>query len=461
MAEDPTGPGGQWERTDESDIIVALVRSAIIITIVLSPTLGLMRQTPREMQIATIVAAVYTLTLFMARLMGRWLPAQRPIAVVVDMYLITTAIISWGGMQLNVADPAATGVQNRVILFQLYYIIVIVAAMWFGRQGAVLTALAALVAYVVAEEIVAEWQLEPIPVIVLLWSNGAPVLLILALVSSYVLRAREMERARGWRLAHEMRLARSMQQQMLPKDLPRLAGYEVAVRLEVARIVSGDLYDLMLVSEDRLLLWVADVAGKGVHGMMHVSMMQSHLRASAREGLPPAAIAERVNRGVYDAMQPSSFASAVIVQLHLPSGRLTYTNCGHPHPMLLRGGATDEIVRLNTDTPLVGVTLTPGYVQLSTRMQPGDVLVLTTDGVQEARAPGGVMFGDEGLLQVLRGLGGASAEMIATTVMEAIRAHSGGNLRDDAVVAVLRRVHEASVEVAPKTDSEPTIASSG
>lgn len=453
MAEEPTGPGSQWERADESDIIVALVRSAIIIAVVLSPTLGLMRQTPLEMQIATVVAAIYTLTLFTARLMGRWLPLQRQIAILVDMYLITIAIISWGNMRLNVPDPAAAGVQNRVILFQLYYIVVIVAAMWFGRHGAVFTALGSLVAYVIAEEIVAEWQLEPIPVIVLLWSNGAPVLLILALVSSYVLRAREMERARGWRLAHELQLARSMQQQMLPKDLPALEGYEMAVRLEVARIVSGDLYDLMLVSEDRLLLWVADVAGKGVHGMMHVSMMQSHLRASAREGLPPAAIAERVNRGVYDAMQPSSFASAVIAQLHLPSGRLTYTNCGHPHPLLLRGGTTDEIIPLSTDTPLVGVTLTPGYVQLSTRMQPGDVLVLTTDGVQEARAPGGVMFGDEGLLQVLRELEGASAETIAAAVMKAIRTHSGGSLRDDAVVAVLRRIPEDSAPEAASASS--------
>jgi serine phosphatase RsbU (regulator of sigma subunit) len=248
-----------------------------------------------------------------------------------------------------------------------------------------------------------------------------------------------MERARGLRLAHELRLARSMQAQMLPDELPELDDYEMAVRLEVARIVSGDLYDVMAVSEDRLFLWVADVAGKGVHGMMHVSMMQSHLRASGREGLAPAAIAERVNRGVYDAMQPSSFASAVIVQLHVPSGRVTYTNCGHPHPLLLRGGSVEKVVRLDTRTPLVGVTLTPGYIQLSTRMQPGDVLVLTTDGVQEARKPAGEMFGEDGLLDVLSTLQGASAQEIATTIMQAIRRHSGGDLRDDAVVAVLRR----------------------
>lgn len=437
MTEDTTSSGGQWDRADESDIIVALVRSAIIIAIVLSPALGLMRQTPLEIQLASVVAAVYTLMLFVARLSGRWLPAQRPLAIAIDIYLITTAVIAWGGERLPVPD--VQNVQNRIVLFQLYYIVVIVAAMWFGRRGAVLATIASLGAYVFAEERAAQWQLGPIPVLVLLWSNGAPVLLILALVSSYVLRAREMERARGLRLAHELRLARSMQAQMLPDRLPEIEGYEMAVRLEVARIVSGDLYDMMLVGEDRLLLWVADVAGKGVHGMMHVSMMQSHLRASGREGLSPAGIADRVNRGVYDAMQPSSFASVIIAQLHIPSGRLTYTNCGHPHPLLLRGGNPDEVVRLNTNTPLVGVTLTPDYVQLSTRMQPGDLLVLTTDGVQEAREPGGEMFGEEGLLDVLRDMQGASARVLATAVMQAIRTHSGGDLRDDAVVAVIRR----------------------
>ncbi|MFW5867047.1 MAG: PP2C family protein-serine/threonine phosphatase [Armatimonadota bacterium] len=440
MSNNTINHSGRWDRGDESDIIVALVRSAIIIAIVLSPALGLMRQTPLEMQIASVVAAVYTLTLFVARLSGRWLPAQRPLAVAVDIYLITTAIYVWGAE--GFAVPEAQNVQNRIVLFQLYYIVVIVAAMWFGRRGAVLSTIGALAAYVVAEEMGAQWQLGAMPVAVLLWSNGAPVLLVLALVSSYVLRARERERARGLRLSHELELARSMQAQMLPDELPDLEGYEMAIRLEVARVVSGDLYDVMIVEGDRLLLWVADVAGKGVHGMMHVSMMQSHLRAAGREGLGPAGIAERVNSGVYDAMQPSSFASAVVLQLHIPSGRLTYTNCGHPYPLLLRGGSSSEIVRLDTKTPVVGVTHSPSYVDLSTRMEPGDVLVLTTDGVQEARRPGGEMFREEGLLRVLEDVQGASAVAIATSIMQAIREHSGGDLRDDAVVAVIRRKPE-------------------
>ena len=85
MAQETIERGAQWDRGDESDSIVALVRSAIIIAIVISPSLGLMRQTPLEMQIAAIVGAVYTLALFIARLTGRWLPLQRPLAIAVDI----------------------------------------------------------------------------------------------------------------------------------------------------------------------------------------------------------------------------------------------------------------------------------------------------------------------------------------------------------------------------------------
>ncbi len=425
MADDILSRSGAWDRADESDIFVALVRSAIIISIATLPFFGLLRETPLKLQIALIVAATYTLVLFVARLADRWLPLQRPLAVLVDLYLITTAVVVWG-------------TETRA-LFQLYYIIVIVSAMWFGRRGAVISAALSMGAYIFAEQHVAGWQLGSAEILWLLWYNGAPVLLILALVASYVLRARERERARGLRLRHELELARSMQRQMLPDTLPEIEGYELAVRLAVARVVSGDLYGAMCLEDDRMLLWVADVAGKGVHGMMHVSMMQSHLHAAGREGLSPRDIAERVNRGVYDAMQPSSFASAFIAELHLCDGRITYTNCGHPYPLLVHRNQAEPITRLKTNTPLVGVTLRPGYVQLSTQMASGDVLVIATDGVHEARGSEGVMFGEEGLLKVLEETRGGSASEIAAAIARAIEQHSRGDLADDAVIVVLRR----------------------
>ncbi len=425
MARDALSAGGAWDRADDSDIVVALVRAAFIIAIILLPAVHLVRQTPRATQAAAVAAAVYTLALFVSRLAGRWLPLQRPLAIGVDLFLVSASVVAWPGY--------------AQVLFQVYYVVVIVAAMWFGRRGAVTTAVLSMMAYVTAELFIARFQLRTIDILGLLIASGAPVLLILALVASYVLRAREQERARGLRLDHELQLARSMQHQMLPEELPSPAGYELAVRIETAREVGGDLYGFLPVSDEALLVWVADVAGKGVHGMMHVSLLYSHLRAAALEGLAPAAIAERVNRGVYDALQPFGFASVFIAQLQLHTGRLTYTNCGHPPPLLLRGGGTEQVARLSTDNPLVGITTSPGYVQLSTQMRPGDVLVITTDGVQEARRADGTMFDEGGLIDALEGTAGSSAAEVATGIVRAIREFTGSGFRDDAIVAVVRR----------------------
>ncbi len=409
---------------DESDTFVAMVRSAIILAVLLLPWF-VPRETPHLMHVATIVAAIYTLALFMARLAKRRLPLQRVLAIGVDLFLITAAIVAWQG--------AARA------LFQLYYLVVIVAAMWFGQWGALVTAVLAIGAFVAGQYAVTEVPTYELPLAAMLWENGALVLVILAVTSSYVLRARDAERARTWQIDHELSLARSLQREMLPAELPELPGYDLAVRLEAAREVSGDLYDFILLDEHTLLMFIADVAGKSVHGLMHVSLLHSHLRAAAAERMAPAAIAERVNKSVYDALQPHSFASAFIASLHLPSGRIVYVNCGHPPPLLLRQGDTGEPERLRTRTPMIGLTRTPGYLQLSTRIAPGDVLVATTDGVLEARDHHGNLFEEEGLLGALAETGAASAEEMAAGVMSAVAQFTRRAATDDAIVSVLRR----------------------
>jgi len=412
---------------DESDVIVALVRSAIILVIMLLPWMGPnYREIAPALHVATIVGACYTLALFVARLMRRWLPWQRFLAICVDLFLVTAAIVQWG-TQTNA-------------LFQLYYIIVIVAAMWFGRHGALTAAVASIGAFVAAAYAIRLIPMGEGDIIGLLWQAGAPVLVILALVSSYVLRARDVERTRALRLNHELQLARSLQREMLPDELPPTEGYDLAVRLEAARLVSGDLYDFISLDDNKLLMFVADVAGKSVHGMMHVSLLHSHLKAAAKQGLPPAAIARVVNRSVYDALQPNSFASAFIAHLHLPTGTLNYVNCGHPPPLLLRGGRTEGAQPLSSDVTMIGVTTEPGYMNFSEVLEPGDMVVVVTDGVTEARNRKGDFFGEEGVIAALAGMQDASAEEVASGLMRAVTRFARGRLHDDAVVAVLRRL---------------------
>ncbi len=411
--------------TDETDTWVAIVRTAIILAVLLLPwTVPGLRETPRLLHIATIVAALYTLALYCAYLFKRPLPLQRHLAILCDIFLVTAAILAWPN-------------QGK-LLFQLYYIVVMVAAVWFGRNGATATAVLAIGAFIAAQYSAVGLAPAQWPVLgTVLLESGAPVLIILALATSYVLRARDIERARRYQVDHELRLARSMQRQMLPAELPALPGYDLAVRLEAAQLVSGDLYDFIALDEHTLLMFVADVAGKSVHGLMHVSLLHSHLRAAAKDRMAPAGIAESVNKAVYEALQPDSFASAFVAHLHLPSGRMVYVNCGHPPPLMLHAG--EAVQRLLTNTPMIGITQQPNYLQLSTQMTPGDILVATTDGVLEARDRRGDFFGEENLLATIRSGEGRSAEEIAASVMSAVAEFSGHPVDDDAIVAVLRR----------------------
>jgi len=147
-----------------------------------------------------------------------------------------------------------------------------------------------------------------------------------------------------------------------------------------------------------------------------------------------------VNREVYAALQPYSFASVFIAKLDLSGGRLSYVNCGHPSPLLLRGDGTGEVKRLGSDMTMIGVTTEPGYMNFSEVIKPGEVVVVVTDGVTEARNRRGEFYGEDGLIAALEGTREISAEGIASELMRRVQRFARGKLRDDAIIAVLRRL---------------------
>ncbi len=158
--------------TDETDTWVAIVRTAIILAVLLLPwTVPGLRETPRLLHIATIVAALYTLALYCAYLFKRPLPLQRHLAILCDIFLVTAAILAWPN-------------QGK-LLFQLYYIVVMVAAVWFGRNGATATAVLAIGAFIAAQYSAVGLAPAQWPVLgTVLLESGAPVLIILALATS-------------------------------------------------------------------------------------------------------------------------------------------------------------------------------------------------------------------------------------------------------------------------------------
>lgn len=247
--------------------------------------------------------------------------------------------------------------------------------------------------------------------------------------------------------AETSEVAHTLQQRLLPPRLPQIPGVDIAARYHPAgeRLeVGGDFYDAFSIGEDCWGFIIGDVAGKGPGAAATTAVVRHTARAAARQagGLDvPAA----VNEALLEAEQEEQFSTMIFGRLRFVGGdaALDLLNCGHPAPLLVRSeGRIDEV---ECRGPLLGQlpTVKPDPVTLT--LLPGDVLVLVTDGVLEARAPASEpereslrFFGHEGLTAVLTETRGEPAETIARRIAERAVAFSGGSLGDDLAVLVLR-----------------------
>lgn len=407
-----------WGPADESDVAVALFRTAFTIVLALAP---FAMEGPYEpgLEVVLAVSATFNLLLFASYLRRSRLALQRPLAILIDLALVTTAVRHLQGLPYE---------QDQ--LLALYYVIVLVSAIWFRRAGALLTALLAGLLYGMAQE-------GARPGLDLLWRGQAPGLLLVAVASSYIVLARDRERKHSSQLEGEIELARHLQQAMLPDRLAEAEGLRASVRFKPARQVGGDLYDVVALGPQRLLVCVGDMAGKSVYGLFHLSLVHSHLHAAATQGLEPAEIAEFVNRNVYEAMQPDSFAALFIGLANSADNTLTFVNCGHPPPLLLRpGGAVEE---LSSGGMVIGAWPTPNYQQRVLSFRPGDRVLCYTDGIEEARNRHGEQYGLERLRELAVAQSGASGDELAAAVVAANERFAYGPPADDRTVLVLAR----------------------
>ena len=191
------------------------------------------------------------------------------------------------------------------------------------------------------------------------------------------------------RIEQELRVARMIQHTLLPKVLPELGGYKIAVHYQPAREVGGDFYDLLQLPDGRLGLIVGDVSGKGVPAAIVMAITRTMLRSAYHLG-SPGEILKKVNDDLFPDIPPNVFVTCLAALLDSKTGRLQYANAGHDPPFVRHAGGVGKLRA--TGMPL-GLMASMAYEQKEITLQPGENVLLYSDGLAEAHSQHHEMFG--------------------------------------------------------------------
>jgi phosphoserine phosphatase RsbU/P len=237
------------------------------------------------------------------------------------------------------------------------------------------------------------------------------------------------------RQEREIEEARAIQLGFLPKDIPQIAGYEIAGAWQPARVVGGDYYDVLGFGGDKLGLCIADVAGKGMPAALLMSNLQAAVRGLASPALSPELLCERLNSLICRSIASDRFITLFYAQLDGESRQLRYANAGHNAPIVAHRDGTHD--RLDQGGGVLGIFQSQHYVMGSHTLLPGDRVLLFTDGVAEACDPNGEEFGDARLISLLEENHDATADELQKTILDAVGGFCGGNWQDDATLIAI------------------------
>jgi len=251
------------------------------------------------------------------------------------------------------------------------------------------------------------------------------------------LRAQIDARGRSAGAAHEsgeIAEAGVTQRGLLPRRIPHFPGYDISAAWRPAGTVSGDYLDVLKLNENTLALCVADVIGKGVPAALLMSNVQAAVHALAPEMLSTGELCGRINRIVAANVGTGKFITFFYGAIDAARRRLSYTNAGHCEPILVR--RSGECVRVDHGGVVLGVFPDWVYREEYVDLEPGDRLVLYTDGITEISNAAGEEFGEQRLTDLLSANRQANAETMQQRVMAAVSDFSGGNFQDDATLIV-------------------------
>jgi serine phosphatase RsbU (regulator of sigma subunit) len=242
------------------------------------------------------------------------------------------------------------------------------------------------------------------------------------------------------KMEKEMAVAREIQRGLLPESAPVVPGWDIAGVNIPCLTVGGDYYDYMECSGGRLGVTIADVSGKGTGPALLMASVQASLRAlSALGELPLDELFTRLNAMVFRSTESNKYVTIFYGLLDPATGELEYVNAGHVYPVLLR--KTGQAVPLSEGSPAIGLFPEIEVSVGRATVDAGELLVLYTDGLSEARNPAGEEFEEKGIVASMREVASLPAREIVGRLVSGIRLFAAeAGLIDDLTLVVLRRL---------------------
>ncbi len=236
------------------------------------------------------------------------------------------------------------------------------------------------------------------------------------------------------RIDHDLSVARNIQKALLPKELPRVEGVEVAAFYFPALEIGGDYFDFIQVDDQHIGVAIADVSGKGIGGAMMMSICRSVLRAQATGNASPLQVLKSVNRVVNQDITDDMFISLLYMVLNTSTRELTIARAGHERPVLCHG-ADSRFTILDSQGMALGIadneTFDRVLNEVKVTLNPGDVVVAYTDGVTEALNGNGEEWGLENFLNAVNVAAAEGANSVLNNVKERLARFVGNRAQYD------------------------------
>jgi sigma-B regulation protein RsbU (phosphoserine phosphatase) len=257
-------------------------------------------------------------------------------------------------------------------------------------------------------------------------------------VASAIENARLYEEiaAREQRMEKDLQAARKLQSLLLPSEAPEIAGLDIAVGLRPARDITGDLFDFFDYEKGQAAIVFGDSSGKGAAAALYAALVGGLLRSLGRRPRRPADLLRALNNALTERRAEAQYVTLLAMFWDAPTRKLTIANAGGLPPIICRG---DEMLDLHAEGVPVGLLQARVYEEMEANLQPGDLVVLTSDGILDAMNEQGEEYGRERLGAAIREFCDLPVSEIVPAIYAAVQAFSGTAPQfDDQTVLIFR-----------------------